>query len=102
MHWFVTGDGHGWTQDRRTWDRVVDLLPKDVRRVRYDLRGHGESAPAERGTATIDRLADELGTGRLVLYPDAGHMLPQERAHDVAEHITALCRSRRCDRVVTG
>ncbi|PXY32458.1 alpha/beta fold hydrolase [Prauserella muralis] len=97
---FVTGDGtslhveqtgpadaaatlvlvHGWTQDHRTWDRVLPGLPRDVRVVRYDLRGHGLSDPARPGTATIDHLADDLAElladrapgGRLVL---AGHSM---------------------------
>ncbi|MBK1788946.1 alpha/beta fold hydrolase [Prauserella cavernicola] len=97
---FVTGDGtrlhaeltgpadsavtlvlvHGWTQDLRTWDRVVDELPRELRVLRYDLRGHGRSAAAPPGTTTIDRLADDLAEliadrvpeGRLVL---AGHSM---------------------------
>ncbi|MEU6643678.1 alpha/beta fold hydrolase [Saccharomonospora sp. NPDC046836] len=71
---------HGWTQDRRTWDRVLAELPPGQRVVRYDLRGHGGSAPARQGTATIDQLADDLAeliaarvpSGRLVL---AGHSM---------------------------
>ncbi|SFB51417.1 Pimeloyl-ACP methyl ester carboxylesterase [Amycolatopsis marina] len=82
-HCFVTGDGtalhvetagpdgggdtpltlvlvHGWTQDRRTWDAVLDSVPDTVRVLRYDLRGHGESDPALPGTATIEQLADDL------------------------------------------
>ncbi|ANN20407.1 alpha/beta hydrolase [Amycolatopsis orientalis] len=79
-HRFVTGDGtalhvetsgpadseltlvlvHGWTQDHRTWDGVVSRLGDSVRILRYDLRGHGGSAPAKPGTATIQTLADDL------------------------------------------
>lgn len=51
---------HGWTQDRRTWDRVVGELASSARIVRYDLRGHGDSDPAGPDSATIDRLADDL------------------------------------------
>lgn len=61
---------HGWTQDHRTWDRVVDELPSGVRRVRYDLRGHGASDPARPGTATIDRLGDDLADVLAELAPD--------------------------------
>ncbi|AUI63666.1 alpha/beta fold hydrolase [Amycolatopsis sp. BJA-103] len=79
-HRFVTGDGtalhvetsgpadseltlilvHGWTQDHRTWDSVVAGLGDSVRILRYDLRGHGGSAPAKPGTATIPTLANDL------------------------------------------
>ncbi|MFD6794809.1 MULTISPECIES: alpha/beta fold hydrolase [Prauserella salsuginis group] len=71
---------HGWTQDRRTWDRVVGELSPGVRTVRYDLRGHGDSDPAGPRSATIDRLADDLAeviatqvpSGPIVL---AGHSM---------------------------
>ncbi|MBB5855224.1 alpha/beta fold hydrolase [Amycolatopsis umgeniensis] len=79
-HRFVTADGtalhvetsgpadseltlvlvHGWTQDHRTWDSVVARLGDSGRILRYDLRGHGGSAPAKPGTATIQTLADDL------------------------------------------
>ena len=55
---------HGWTLTKHTWDRVVAGMPQavgaPVRMVRYDLRGHGESDAAPRGTATIRQCADDL------------------------------------------
>lgn len=99
-HRFVTADGtalrvrlsgpesasrtlvlvHAWTQDSTEWDPVLPLLPEDTRVLRYDHRGHGGSAPAPPGTATIEQLADDLAevigayapSGDLVL---AGHSL---------------------------
>ncbi|WP_199441432.1 alpha/beta fold hydrolase [Umezawaea beigongshangensis] len=69
---------HGWTLDHSSWNRVADALPGRV--LRYDHRGHGASAPAAPGTATIERLArdlaellaDRVPTGRVVL---AGHSM---------------------------
>ncbi|MFJ6669559.1 alpha/beta fold hydrolase [Actinosynnema sp. NPDC091369] len=69
---------HGWTLDHTSWDAVAAGLPGRV--LRYDHRGHGGSAPAPAGTATIARCADDLAellaarvpTGRLVL---AGHSM---------------------------
>ncbi|MFD0201377.1 MULTISPECIES: alpha/beta fold hydrolase [Saccharothrix] len=69
---------HGWTLDHTSWDAVAPALPGRV--LRYDHRGHGGSAPAPAGTATIARCADDLAelvaarvpTGRLVL---AGHSM---------------------------
>ncbi|MFD1148607.1 alpha/beta fold hydrolase [Saccharothrix hoggarensis] len=97
-HRFVTSDGtalhvvdtgpvdaaltsvllHGWTLDHTSWDLVAAGLPGRV--LRYDHRGHGRSAPAPVGTATIERCADDLAeliaarvpTGRIVL---AGHSM---------------------------
>jgi len=53
---------HGWTLACRTWDRVVPAVTAaaDVRVLRFDLRGHGESDPAPDGSATIERCADDL------------------------------------------
>lgn len=71
---------HGWTLANGTWDQVVEGLPDGVRTLRFDLRGQGESAPAEPGLATIERCADDLAeliearvpSGPIVL---AGHSM---------------------------
>lgn len=71
---------HGWTQDHTEWDPVLAGLPGDVRVLRYDHRGHGGSAPAAAGTATLAQLADDLAeliaarvpSGPIVL---AGHSM---------------------------
>ncbi|GAB3482092.1 alpha/beta fold hydrolase [Amycolatopsis cihanbeyliensis] len=124
-HRFVTSDGtalhvesagddkapltlvlvHGWTQDHRTWDAVAGGLPRAVgevgdplRLLRYDLRGHGASAPARPGTATIERLADDLAEliadrvphGRLVL---VGHSMGG---------MTLMCLAERHPELVSG
>ncbi|TLW89682.1 alpha/beta hydrolase [Saccharomonospora piscinae] len=94
---------HGWTQDRGTWDRVVELLPPDVRWMRYDLRGHGESAPAVPGGATIARLADDLAeivedavtTGRVAPHGGlllAGHSMGGMTIMALAERHPELVR----------
>lgn len=79
-HRFVTSDGtalyvresgpatggstlvlaHGWTLDHTSWDRVVTALPDGLRVLRYDHRGHGGSAPASDGTATVAKAGDDL------------------------------------------
>ncbi len=54
---------HGWSQDLRTWDRVVEDLRRGGetgRIVRHDHRGHGGSDAAPDGTATLGRAADDL------------------------------------------
>jgi pimeloyl-ACP methyl ester carboxylesterase len=69
---------HGWTLDHTSWDEVARDLPGRV--LRHDLRGHGRSAPAPPGTATIERCADDLAelvadrvpTGKVVL---VGHSM---------------------------
>ena len=75
---------HGWTLTRHTWDRAVARLAETAevrpRTIRFDLRGHGESDPAPRGTATIRQCADDLAelidrrvpTGEVVL---VGHSM---------------------------
>ncbi|AHH99677.1 alpha/beta hydrolase [Kutzneria viridogrisea] len=71
---------HGWTNDHTVWDRVSELLAPHARVLRYDHRGHGRSTPGPRGSATLERAAEDLAevitsqvpTGRLVL---VGHSM---------------------------
>src|SRR3954451_12480574 len=74
---------HGWSQDLRSWDRVIDDLRRTgltSRIVRHDHRGHGGYDAAPEGTATIETAADDLAAliaervpeGPLVL---AGHSM---------------------------
>ncbi|MPY78640.1 MAG: alpha/beta fold hydrolase [Actinophytocola sp.] len=88
---------HGWTEDGSVWDDVTARLGDTMRVLALDLRGHGDSDPAPRGSATLDRLADDVAEliaarapeGRIVL---AGHsmggmtmMALAERHPDVVE-----------------
>ncbi|HJQ46251.1 MAG TPA: alpha/beta fold hydrolase [Amycolatopsis sp.] len=90
---------HAWTQDHTEWDPILPLLPDDVRVVRYDHRGHGRSAPAAPGTATVAQLADDLAElikdrapgGRLVL---AGHSMGGMTVMALAERHPDLVRER--------
>jgi pimeloyl-ACP methyl ester carboxylesterase len=122
-HRFVTGDGtalhvetagpddaevtvvfvHGWTQDLRTWDAVLPRLagehPVRVRTLRYDLRGHGGSAPATVETATVAQAADDLAElvadrapdGKLVL---VGHSMGGMTIMALAQRHPELVRRR--------
>lgn len=96
---------HGWSQDLRTWDRVVDDLRRTGfagRIVRYDHRGHGGSDAAAEGTATVGRAADDLAAliaervpeGPLVL---AGHSMGGMTLMALAERHPRLV----ADRVVS-
>ncbi|MER7010907.1 alpha/beta hydrolase [Saccharopolyspora sp. NPDC000359] len=94
---------HGWTLTMHTWDRVATGLPKaagvEVRTLRYDLRGHGGSDPAEPGSATIRRCADDLAelveqrvpTGPVVL---AGHSMGGMTIMALAEQHPELVEQR--------
>jgi pimeloyl-ACP methyl ester carboxylesterase len=74
---------HGWSQDLRSWDRVVDELRRGgvtTRILRYDHRGHGGSDAAADGTATIGTAADDLAALIAERVPDgplvlAGHSM---------------------------
>lgn len=93
---------HGWSQDLRTWDRVVDDLRRTgvtSRVVRYDHRGHGGSDNAPEGTATIETAADDLAAllddrvpdGPLVL---AGHSMGGMTVMALAERHPELVAER--------
>jgi pimeloyl-ACP methyl ester carboxylesterase len=117
-HRFVTSDGtalyvqdtgptggvtlvlaHGWTLDHTSWDRVVDALGEDIRIVRYDHRGHGGSAPAPDGTATIAQVADDLAELIADRIPDGpivlvGHSMGGMAAMALAERHPTLFAGR--------
>lgn len=92
---------HGWSQDLRTWDRVVaDLrtagMPGEI--VRYDHRGHGGSESGGRTASTIGLAADDLAAllrdhiqGPVVL---AGHSMGGMTLMALAERHPDLVRER--------
>lgn len=94
---------HGWTQDHRTWDAVTEAthaqLGGPLRVLRYDHRGHGTSMRAGGGSATIERLADDLAEliadkvphGPLVL---AGHSMGGMTIMALAQRHPTLVRER--------
>jgi len=52
---------HGFPDNRRVWERVVDDLERDHRVATYDVRGAGEStAPSSRAGYKMGRLVDDL------------------------------------------
>lgn len=55
---------HSYAQDSRIWHKIIDVLPEateqPVQTLTYDQRGHGESGPADEGTATVEQLGDDL------------------------------------------
>jgi pimeloyl-ACP methyl ester carboxylesterase len=52
---------HGWTEALRFWAYVIrGLEDKGLRVVAYDLRGHGDSAPARGGDYAIPRFGEDL------------------------------------------
>lgn len=94
---------HGWTQDLRTWDSVLPLVDARfggrVRTLRFDLRGHGGSAPADAATATVAQAADDLAEllaarapdGKLVL---VGHSMGGMTIMALAQRHPELVRHR--------
>lgn len=55
---------HGWTLDRRSWDRQCAGVPArfgaPVRVVSYDHRGHGRSSATSVEAATLEQVGDDL------------------------------------------
>jgi len=90
---------HAWTLDHTSWDRVAATLSRTVRVLRFDHRGHGGSASAPAGTATIAQLADDLAelivdrapAGRVVL---AGHSIGGMTMMALAQRYPDLIASR--------
>jgi 3-oxoadipate enol-lactonase len=81
LHYQLDGDPEGVPlvfanslgTDLRLWDKIIPLLPKGLRVLRYDMRGHGLSdappAPYAMGTLVrdLERLMDHLGFRDAVL-----------------------------------
>ena len=108
LHWRADGDPNGPAvvfanslgTDLRLWDAVIDRLPKHLRLIRYDTRGHGlSSCPA--GPYSIEDLAqdalellDHLGIGTCVFVGlSIGGMIAQTLAARAPERISALVLS---------
>jgi pimeloyl-ACP methyl ester carboxylesterase len=53
---------HAFSVDRRMWEPQVAVLEKRFRVIRYDLRGHGQSAAASEPFRAYDDLRDVLDT----------------------------------------
>lgn len=87
----VTGTGpavvlvHAFHMDLRQWDEQVPVLARDYQVVRYDVRGHGQSAPPPaRDYAPYDDLRSlvaELGLERVTV---VGHSMGGGIAIDFA------------------
>ncbi len=61
---------HAFSMDRRMWDDQVAALRDEFRVIRYDLRGHGQSAPPSgpyTGYGDLLELLDHLGIQRASL-----------------------------------
>ncbi len=92
---------HGWTEALRFWVYVIrGLKDKGLRVVAYDLRGHGDSAPAA-SDYTIPRFGEDVEAVLAACVPEgrravlAGHSLGAmsvaswAEAHDVERRVRA-------------
>lgn len=73
---------HGWTEAHQFWTYVIlGLADRGFRVVTYDLRGHGDSAPAKSGDYGIPRFGEDLEAVLAACVPEgrraviAGHSL---------------------------
>lgn len=94
---------HCWTSDHDSWRyQLRDLRARyghSVRIVTYDHRGHGQSDPVTKDTATIEHLGRDLGAvideyaphGRLVV---AGHSIGGMAVMELALQRPGLFRER--------
>ena len=95
--------------DLRLWDEIVALLPKDLRIIRYDMRGHGQSdvpdAPYTMGQLVSDaeavcdafKLRDVLFVGLSV-----GGMVAQGLAIKRPDLVRALVLSNTAAKIGNG
>jgi 3-oxoadipate enol-lactonase len=83
--------------DFRVWDKVVPLMPDDLRLIRYDKRGHGLSELTP-GPYSIDQLADDAAAlldhlalrGAIVVGLSIGGLIGQSLAARRPDLVRAL------------
>ena len=67
---------HGWTESLTFWIHLLLELPeRGFRVVAYDLRGHGESDPAEDGDYSIPRFGQDLDAVLTECVPEGQRVL---------------------------
>jgi pimeloyl-ACP methyl ester carboxylesterase len=76
---------HGWTEAIRYWTYVIEELQRDYLVVAYDLRGHGDSAPAAGGDYSLERFGEDVEAVLAACLP-AGGGPERTRAAVVAGH----------------
>lgn len=116
IHWREDGDPAGppvvfansLGTDFRLWDKVVALLPKSLRLIRYDKRGHGLSScppgPYAMGALVRDaeRLLDALGVRDCVFVGlSIGGMIAQGLAVKRLDLVRALVLSNTAAKIAT-
>ena len=94
--------------DLRLWDKLVPLLPRGLRVIRYDMRGHGLTdatpAPYKMGTLVGDaeRLMDHLGVkGAVFVGLSIGGMIAQGLAVKRPDLVRAVVLSNTAARIGT-
>ena len=88
---------HGLAASKEAWSGVAARVEPRFRTVRYDLRGHGESAPRPSPcsraelAAELVGLLNELKLGRAVLVGhSAGGVIAMQTAVDAPDRVAAL------------
>jgi 3-oxoadipate enol-lactonase len=116
LHWREDGDPAGAPvvfanslgTDFRLWDKVIPLLPKGLRLIRYDKRGHGLSScpPGPYGMGALvrdaERFLDALGVRDCVFVGlSIGGMIAQGLAVKRLDQIRALVLSNTAAKIGT-
>lgn len=88
---------HGLAASKEAWTAVAETLGDRYRVLRYDLRGHGESAPARHPCSRADlaadlcSLLDTVGVHRaIVVGHSAGGVVAMQAAVDSPERVAGL------------
>jgi rifampin ADP-ribosylating transferase len=88
---------HAWGESRRCFDRLVPLLPRSMRVLALDQRGHGDAESPPTGYAVADfagdveAFLDELGLAAAVLVgSSSGGYVAQRVAVDSPERVAGL------------
>jgi pimeloyl-ACP methyl ester carboxylesterase len=88
---------HAWAESRRSFDRLVPLLPDSMRAIAVDQRGHGDAEKAPAGysleslAADIEALMDAVGIASAVLVgSSSGGYVAQQVAATYPSRVAGL------------
>ena len=92
---------HAWVESRRSFDRLVPLLPGSVRVIAVDQRGHGDAEKPASGysltglAADVEAFMDAIGIGSTVLVGSSS-------GGYVAQQVAIACPDRVAGLVLVG
>ena len=92
---------HAWVESRRSFDRLLPLLPATVRAIAVDQRGHGDSEKPSTGYS-LDELAADVEAFMDAVCIPAAVLVGSSSGGYVAQQVAVRCPKRVAGLVLVG